>query len=576
MAGERVQRRLAAVMAADVVGYSRLVEQDEATTLAALKDRRRRVLNPLLATHQGRIVKLMGDGFLAEFGSAVNAVDCAIALQRGMEEANANLSQDRRIIMRVGISLGDVVVEGTDLFGDGVNIAARLEQLADPGGILISGPVRDFVRYRPEIALEDAGLQTLKNISAPVQCWRLSGCARNMAPTPKPMASKPSIAILPFNNMSGDPSQSYFSDGITEDIITELSRFRSLLVIARNSSFQYRDKAVDIRRAARELGAQYVVEGSVRAHDSRVRITAQLIDANSGNHIWSERYDRHMQDLFAVQDEVARKIVATVTGRVENVEIEGAVHRRTENLTAYDLLLRGIELVRGNSSAENKSARELFERAVELDPRFALAHAYLAMSLLVEHRYDSAPIEIIERAIGEALTAVKLDSSESRCHQFLAQAYRFHGDYDLSVNHFERARSLNPNDANGLALMGSTLAVAGRPDEAADLIRQAMTLNPFHPPWYWNQLAIALYAARRYEEAIDADRQASGQTQFWYLARIAACLAQLERMDESRGYVAEVLRRKPDFRLSGIRLRYRDPADAEHVLEGMRKAGLPS
>jgi adenylate cyclase len=247
MAGERVHRRLAAVMAADVVGYSRLMELDEATTLAALKDRRRRILNPLLATHQGRIVKLMGDGFLAEFGSAVNAVECAIALQREMEAANEGVSADRSIIMRVGISLGDVVVEGSDLYGDGVNIAARLEQLAEPGGILLSGPVRDFVRNKPEISLEDAGLQNLKNISTPVQCWRIAGAAHPKLVAPKPGPGKPSIAVLPFNNMSGDPSQSYFSDGITEDIITELSRFRSLLVIARNSSFQFRDKAIDMR-----------------------------------------------------------------------------------------------------------------------------------------------------------------------------------------------------------------------------------------------------------------------------------------------------------------------------------------
>ena len=375
--------------------------------------------------------------------------------------------------------------------------------------------------------------------------------------------------------MSGDPEQAYFSDGITEDIITELSRFRSLLVIARNSSFQYRDKAVDVRRAGRELGAHYVVEGSVRAMDARVRITAQLIDAVSGNHLWSERYDRNMQELFAVQDEVTRSIVATVTGRVENIEIEGAIQRRTENLSAYDILLRGIELLRGSSASDNRAARELFERAVALDPRFALAHAYLAMSLLVEHRYDSAPSEIKDRALSEALTAIRLDPCENRCHQFLAQAYRFRGDFDQSLSHFRRAIALNPNDANGLALMGSVLGITGRPDEGADLIRRAMELNPFHPSWYWAQLAVALYAARRYEEALEADQQGSDQTQFWYLARMAACHAQLGRMNEAREQVVEVLRRKPDFRLSAVNLRYRDPAEAEHVLDGMRKAGLP-
>jgi len=545
MSSERIQRRLAAVMAADVVGYSRMMEQDEATTLAALKDRRRRVLTPLLAVHQGRIVKLMGDGFLAEFRSAVNAVECAIAFQQGLEAANDGVADDSRIIMRVGISLGDVVVEGSDLYGDGVNIAARLEQLAEPGGILVSGSVHDFVRNRPEIAFEDAGLQQLKNISMPVHSWHIRSTSRRKPAEPNVSSGKPTIAVLPLTNMSGDPAQAYFSDGITEDIITELSRFRSLRVIARNSSFQYRDKSVDIRRAGQELGAQYVVEGSVRTIGARVRITVQLIDAVTGNHLWSERYDRDLQDLFAVQDEVTRTIVATITGRVESVEIEGATRRRTENPTAYDVLLRGVELLRGSERADNIAARELFERAIALDPRFALAHAYLSMSLLVEHRYDGAPDEIKERALKEGLSAVRLDPCESRCHQFLAQAYRFHGDFDLALMHFQRALALNPNDATGLALMGSVLGVSGRPDEGAELIRQAMALNPFHPTWYWGQLAIALYAARRYEEALEADRRSADQTQFWYLARMAACHAQLGRTEAARSLVVEALRRKP-------------------------------
>lgn len=576
MASERVQRRLAAVMAADVVGYSRMMERDEATTLAALKDRRRRVLNPLLAVHQGRIVKLMGDGFLAEFGSAVNAVECAIASQQGLDTANDGIAEDSRVIMRIGISLGDVVVEGSDLYGDGVNIAARLEQLAEPGGILVSGSVHDFLRNHPEIAFEDAGLQQLKNISTPVHSWRIKSTSRWKPAEAKVPSGKPTIAVLPLTNMSGDPAKSYFSDGITEDIITELSRFRSLRVIARNSSFQYCDKAVDIRRAGQELGAQYVVEGSVRTAGSRVRITAQLIDAVTGNHIWSERYDRDVQDLFDVQDEVTRTIVATVTGRVESIEIEGATRRRTENSTAYDAVLRGMELLRGSERADNVAATQSFERAIELDPRFALAHAYLAISLLVEHRYDSASEEIKERAVEEGLTAVRLDPCESRCHQFLAQAYRFHGDFDLAIMHFQRALALNPNDATGLALMGSVLGIAGRPEEGAEMIRQAMMLNPFHPSWYWGQLAIVLYAARRYEEALEADRRGADQTQFWYLARMAACQAQLGKTEEAKSLVAEVLRRKPDFRLSAIKLKYRNEADTEHVLDGMRKAGLPA
>ncbi|CAN5474325.1 adenylate/guanylate cyclase domain-containing protein [soil metagenome] len=575
MANERLQRRLAAVVAIDVVGYSRLMEQDEAGTLATLKDRRKNVLYPHLVKHQGRVIKFMGDGVLVEFGSAVNAVEYAVALQQGMADANKDTAHTRHIVLRVGICLGDVLVEGNDLYGEGVNIAARLEGLAEPGGILVSNSVYDFVKNKVDIGFDDVGPQTLKNIGVPVQAWRVRGASDTPSSGLNPAASKPSIAILPFTNMSGDTTQMYFSDGITEDIITELSRFRSLLVIARNSSFQYRDKAVDIRRVGRELGARYVLEGSVRKMANRVRITAQLIEAATGNHVWSERYDRNIDDLFEVQDEVTRTIVATLTGRLEDAEMKGAAHRRTENVSAYDILLHGIELLRGNSASDNRKARELFESAILLDPSFALAHAYLALALLVEHRYDNAPDAIKDRAVESALAAVRLDPGEGRCHQFLAQAYRFRGEYDLALTHFQRAAALNPNDANGIALMGSVLAIVGRPEEGIGLIRQAMQLNPFHPEWYWNQLAVALYAARRYEDALQANRQNSGQKQFWYLARMAACFAQLERLEEARAHANEVLRRKPDFRLSAVQLRYRNPADAEHVLEGMRKAGLP-
>ena len=377
--------------------------------------------------------------------------------------------------------------------------------------------------------------------------------------------------------MSGDPEQEYFSDGITEDIITELSRFRSLFVIARNSSFQYRDKAVDVRRVGRELGVQYVVEGSVRKMGPRVRITAQLIDALSGNHLWSERYDRNLDELFDVQDEVTRTIVATVIGRLEDAEIRGAVRRRTESLAAYDTLLRGIDLLRPSYvTDDNRRARELFESAVSLDPHYALAHAYLALAHLVEHGYGDAPIAIKDQALETALTAVKLDPGEGRCHRFLAIAYHHRGEFDLALSHFERAVALNPNDANGIARMGLALATSGgRAEEGISLIRQAMRLNPFHPESYWDDLAIASYAARRYEEALEANRRIVGRKQYWYFARMAACYAQLGRLDEARAQSVEALRLKPDFRLSAVKLFYNNPADAQHVLDGMRKAGLP-
>jgi len=575
MAEERTQRRLAAIMAADVVGYSRLMEQDEAATLATLKTRRKSVLEPLVARYRGRIFKVTGDGVLIEFGSAVNAVQCAVNLQKEMAAANTDLPEAQHIVLRIGINLGDVMVEGSDLYGEGVNIAARLEAIAEPGGICVSEDAYRQVRNKLSITFDDLGAQNLKNIAEAVRVYRVAGTKDVSVAVPRPTTDKPSIAILPFTNMSDDPGQEYFSDGITEDIITELSRFSSLRVIARNSSFQYRDKAVDVRRVASELGVQYVLEGSVRNAGNRVRITAQLIDALSGNHLWSERYDPNIDDLFKVQDEVTRTIVATLTGRLEAVEIRNAVHRPTRSLSAYDMLLRGIELLRGTNANENRHARELFEQAVSLDSRFALAHAYLAMSLLVEHRYYNAPDAIKDRALGAAQTAVKLDPGEGRCHQLLGQAYRFRGEFDLACTHFQRAVSLNPNDANGLALLGSVLGVVGQPDKGIELIRQAMHLNPFHPGWYWGELAVALYAARRYEEALEANQQLSAQKQFWYLARMAACQAQLGRLEEAHAYAAQVLQRKPDFRISAVKLRFKNPSDAEHMLDGLRNAGLP-
>ena len=442
MAETRVQRRLAAILAADVVGYSRLMEQDEPGTLATLKARRKKVLEPLVVRHQGRVFKVAGDGVLVEFSSAVNAVECAVELQRGMAAANADLPEARRIVLRIGVNLGDVMVEGSDLYGDGVNIAARLEGIADPGGVLISGTAYDYVRNKVNAGFDELGARNLKNITEPIRVFAVTGTPAIRAPTAT--TDKPSIAVLPFVNMSGDAGQQYFSDGVTEDIITELSRFPSLFVVARNSSFQYRDKGVDVRRVARDLGVRYVVEGSVRKMVSRVRITAQLIDASTGNHVWGERYDRSIDDLFEVQDEVTRTIVATLVGRVEDAEMRGARQRPTASLHAYETLLRGIEHLRGPGDDDNRRARELFESAVALDPGYALAHAYLAIALLVEHRYDNAPEAIKQRALDSALTAVRIDPNEARCHQFLAQAYRFRGEFDLAVYSHRTKRGAQP------------------------------------------------------------------------------------------------------------------------------------
>jgi adenylate cyclase len=515
MAEQRTKRRLAAILAADVVGYSRLMEVDETATLAALKARRRDVLDPLVAKHQGRIFKTTGDGVLVEFSSAVNAVQCAVDLQLGMAAANADQLDDRHIVLRVGVNLGDVMVEGGDLYGDGVNIAARLEAAAEAGGILVSVTAYDHVRNKIAAGFDDLGAQTLKNIAEPVRTYRVTGVWAARVAAPKLATDKPSIAVLPFTNLSGDPEQQYFSDGITEDIITELSRRQSLFVIARNSSFQYRDKAVDVRRIGKELGVHYVVEGSVRRMGNRLRIIAQLIEAPTGNHLWSEHYDRSIDDLFELQDEVTGTIVATLIGRLEDAEIKGSERKHPESLAAYDSLLRGIEHLRSYGEDQNRRARELFEHAISLDPRFALAHAYFSLALLLEHGFGSAPDAIKERALDSARTAVRLDPRESRCHQFLGQAYLLCGEHDLALSHFERTSALSPNDANATAHRGYALAIVGRAEEGIEVIRHAMRLNPFHPDWYWDNLAIAQYTARHYEEALGSIRRSGGRTTFF-------------------------------------------------------------
>jgi adenylate cyclase len=330
MAEERAHRRLAAILAADVVGYSRLMEQDEAGTLAALKTRRKGILQPLVIEYSGRIVKVMGDGVLVEFASAVNSVACAVELQKHMASANVGMSDKHHIVLRIGINLGDVMVEGSDLYGDGVNIAARLEGIAEPGAILVSGAAYDYVKNKVAVGFDDLGTRTLKNIVEPVRVYRVAGTPRVFVT--KAATDKLSIAVLPFTNMSGEPEQQYFSDGITEDIITELSRFRSLSVLARNASFQFRDNSIDIKQVGHELGVQYVVEGSVRKFGDRIRITAQLIDAASGNHLWAERFDRDQRDIFAVQDQVVRTIVGTLVGRLEAADIEQAKRKPPASL----------------------------------------------------------------------------------------------------------------------------------------------------------------------------------------------------------------------------------------------------
>ena len=569
------RRRLAAIVVADVVGYSRLMQIDEADTLSSLKHRRKAIVEPIVRRFEGRIVKVMGDGVLMEFASAVNAVKAALEIQEGMDDANGSLAVDRQIQLRIGVNLGDIVGEGSDIYGDGVNIAARLEALAEPGAICVSAKVRDEFRGKEDHSFEDMGEVALKNIANPVHVFKLTGRGSLTLPEPpSQLPEKPSVAILPFTNLSGDPEQQYFSDGITEDIITELSRSRSLFVIARNSSFQYRDKSVDVRRVSRELGVRYVVEGSVRKMGNRIRITAQLIDAGLGNHLWSERFDRRIEELFDVQDELTQTIVATLTGRLEDAEIRTASNKPTDSLAAYDCLLRGIQHLRRVGMENNRCARELFEKAVVLDPNYGLAHAYFGLSLMIENGHGNAPDPVKQRALDVATTAVRLDPRESRCQTFLGQVYRLCGEYDLAIAHLENGIVLNPNDAVGLVHLAATLGVVGRAEEGIEMARMAMRLDPY-VKFGWGTLAVCLYSLKRYEEALAANRKLRHEMIPWVMAREAACLAQLGRLEEAHAQAAEVLRRKPGFSVRAEMPHYKYAGDAEHLREGLLKAGLP-
>jgi adenylate cyclase len=576
MAEERVQRRLAAILAADVVGYGRLMEQDEAGTMAVLKTRRREVLKPVVARHQGRIFKFTGDGVLIEFGSAVNAVQCAIDLQEGMAAKNSDLPTDRHIVLRVGVNLGDIMVEGSDLYGDGVNIAARLEGIAEPGGILVSGTAYDYVKNKVSAGFDDLGTQPLKSIAEPVRVYRIAGTPRLVVAAPTVTAGRPSIAVLPFTSMSGDVEQQYFGDGITEDIITELSRFNQLHVLARNSSFRYR-KDVDMIRVGRELGVEYLVEGSVRRLGDRIRITAQLIDTRSGNHLWAERFDRNEEDLFAVQDQVVRTIVATLVGRMRATGLELAKRKPPASLEAYECVLRGDALPVGEPEPEAE-ARRLFERAIELDPDYARAYAFLAYHIgLKWFRELSGTDEALDQGLELAQKAIALDENDSECQNALGWIYLLRKSHELAEYHYGKAFELNRNRAPQIAERGILYIYLGMPTEALSCLQEAKLMDPyFDPNWYWRVVGLAHFVARRYDEAI-ATFGRSSKLPVWGHAYLAACYAQTNKLELAKHQAAETVRIASNFSL--IRFAemepYKHSTDRQHLVDGLRKAGLP-
>ena len=476
MTAPRTQRRLAAILAADVAGYSRLMGVDEAGTLAALRLRWREVLTPAVARHRGRVVKVMGDGVLVEFGSAVDAVECAVAVQAGFVAANEGLPADRHIVLRIGINLGDVIVEGSDLYGDGVNIAARLEGLAEPGGICVSAKVWGEVRGKVALAFADAGEVALKNIVQPIRIYQsaVAGTAQRSA-----LPMKPAIAVLPFTNMSGDPEQEYFSDGLTEDIITELSRFKGLNVIARNSTFHYKGKVPNIQTLGRELGVPYVVEGSVRKAGNRVRVTAQLIDTATGSHLWADRYDRDLADIFALQDELVRIIVGIVPVQIDRFAVTALQRKPVSNFTAYDCELRGRRAMwQWNEGLD--VARGWFEQAIAADPDYALAHAGLAMTYGYGiFALGVQPETAIAKARQHATRAIELDDQDPRVNAGAAFSYHVAGEPQLALALSERAIALNPNDPFALHVRGAALTYVGYPEQALEWFAMSERLEPY-------------------------------------------------------------------------------------------------
>ncbi len=531
-----MERRLAAILVADVVGYSRLMEIDEEGTLAALKAHRTEFIDPVVAKHGGRTVKLMGDGALVEFPSAVAAVACAAEIQGGMVERNAGVPGDSRIEFRIGINLGDVIVEGDDIYGEGVNIAARVEGLAEPGGVCLSAKVYHEVDGKLDLTFDDLGFKAIKNIAEPLRVYRLAGegpahGAPSTSEAP-PLPDKPSIAVLPFTNMSGDPEQEYFSDGITEDIITELSRFPELFVIARNSAFVFKGKAIDIKDAGHKLGVRYLVEGSVRKAGNRVRITAQLIDASTGGHIWADRYDRELEDIFEVQDDVVRAIVAVLPGRIADANIAQSRRKPTENLSALDCLMRGNYFAPRRGDGHDR-AIAAYQKAIELDPNCAAAYAGIAYTE-VKKIWDlsTSDDDPISRAYDNARKALAIDDNDYRSHGVMGLIFFERGEHEPARQHLERALTLNPNSTLIMGYWALFLAYTGEPEGAIETYNRAARLDPYNVEMLDSEaLSEAYFMTKQYEKAIAVLETMIDRQVYYAHQQIAMCYAQMGDMD---------------------------------------------
>jgi adenylate cyclase len=576
-----MQRKLAAILSADVEGYSRLMGEDEEATVRTLTVYRD-VMASLVSRHRGRVVDAPGDNLLAEFASAVDALACAVEVQQALGTRNAALPDHRRMEFRIGINLGDVLVDGERIYGDGVNIAARVQDLAEAGGVAISGTTYDQVENKLGLVHEYLGEHAVKNIARPVRVYRVRlprGPATPAEPPALEPPATPSIAVLPFVNMSRDPDQEYFSDGITEDLITDLSKLSGLFVIARNSTFTYKGRPVRVQQVGRELGVRYVLEGSVRRADDRVRITAQLVDAASGYHLWADRFDRRLDDIFAVQDEITRSIVEALAVTLSHGERQRRARKPTDSLDAYDCLLRGLDHYWRTTREANLEARRMFEGAIELDPAYAEAWAAQAYTHL--HEWSMAWSQdpgALDRALECARRAVALDDSLPAAHSAVGIVYLWKKQHERAIAEAERAVALAPSDAESYYRLGEVLSWS-RPEDAIEPVQKAMRLNPRYPFIYLWALGHACYLTRRYEDAVATLKRTVTRNPDWLPAHgyLAAACIESGREDEARAAAREVLRISPQITTAvvGDRLPYKDPAVLARALEAFRAAGLP-
>lgn len=580
-----MQRKLAAILSADVKGYSRLMSDDELATIRTL-GAYRQIMATWIQHHHGRVIDAPGDNLLAEFASVVDAVQCAVEIQCELKQRNADLPSARRMEFRIGVNLGDVIVEGERIYGDGVNIAARLESLADGGGICVSSVVYEQIENKLSLTYIDLGEQSVKNIVRPIRVFRVSmepgatsGEENQETPMSLPLPDKPSIAVLPFLNLSGDAEQEYFSDGITEDLITDLSKLSGLFVISRNSVFLYKGKAVKPEQVSKELGVRFMLEGSVRKAGNRVRITAQLIDATTGYHLWAERYDRELQDIFAVQDEVTEKIVSALQVKLTEGEQDRRKRSPTQNLEAYDCFLRGLEYHSHRTKESNAQARRMFERAIALDPQFAAAYALLGRTYLAEiaFQWDQRP-QATDMLLTLAQQAVALDETQPDAHETLAYAYLGKKQYAQAIAAAERAVVLDPNSASAYQTLADILSFAGRPAEAVTCIEKAMRLNPRYTASYLWSLGQAYRLVGRTEEAILALQRAVLRNPDHITAHLllAVLFHEQEQLSEAQKEVAEIRRINPQFSLALVkeRMPYKDPATLEWIIASLQQSGL--